>query len=105
MALRQKGRAELPMRLRSKVRVIYQSVEPTRAPPAKKHRFFEVCVLGHLRHEKDPFRPAWALRLVPAESRIHQNLHDWTGKVEWQAVHGGSEREKPRSLSELAAAS
>ena len=70
IVLRPKGRAELPTRLRSKVRVIYQSVEPIRAVPAKNARFFEVCVLGHLRHEKDPFRPALALRLVPAESGI-----------------------------------
>src|SRR5262249_3880652 len=31
---------------------------------------FKVVVLGHLRHEKDPFRTALALRLLPAESRI-----------------------------------
>jgi glycosyltransferase involved in cell wall biosynthesis len=31
---------------------------------------FEVCVSGHLREEKDPFRAAAALRLLPAESRV-----------------------------------
>jgi putative glycosyltransferase (TIGR04348 family) len=70
IVLQAKGRAELPTRLQHKVRVIYQSVEPTRVRPAKKRRFFEVCVLGHLRQEKDPFRPALALRLLPAETRI-----------------------------------
>jgi putative glycosyltransferase (TIGR04348 family) len=67
IVLQPKGRAELPPRLRGKVRVIYQSVEPTRSPPAKSARFFEMCVLGHLRQEKDPFRPALALRLLPAK--------------------------------------
>src|SRR5438132_6130543 len=33
IVLQAKGGAELPTRLRSKVRVIYQSVEPTRASP------------------------------------------------------------------------
>jgi putative glycosyltransferase (TIGR04348 family) len=70
IVLQPKGRAELPRRLRSKVRVIYQSVEATRAPPHKKDHLFEVCVLGHLRHEKDPFRTALALRFVPAEASI-----------------------------------
>jgi putative glycosyltransferase (TIGR04348 family) len=70
IVLQPKGRAELPPRLRGKVRVIYQSVEPTRPAPVKNRRFFEVCVLGHLRHEKDPFRPALALRLVPPEARL-----------------------------------
>ena len=31
---------------------------------------FTVCVLGHLRPVKDPFRTALAARLLPAESRI-----------------------------------
>jgi putative glycosyltransferase (TIGR04348 family) len=70
IVLQPRGRAELPPRLRGKVRVIYQSAEPTRVPPMKNQRFFEVCVLGHLRHEKDPFRPALALRLLPAEPRV-----------------------------------
>ena len=31
---------------------------------------FEVCVLGHLREVKDPFRAAEAARLLPPESQI-----------------------------------
>src|SRR5439155_3762824 len=70
IVLQPEGRAELPPRLRGKVRVIYQSAEPTHAGPVKSLRFFTVCVLGHLRHEKDPFRAAMALRLLPPESRV-----------------------------------
>src|SRR5207247_2150310 len=66
IVLQPEGRAELPRRLRDKVRVIYQSAEPTQARPLKSQRSFAVCVLGHLRHEKDPFRAALALRLTPA---------------------------------------
>jgi putative glycosyltransferase (TIGR04348 family) len=64
------GRDELPTGLRSKVRVIYQSARPTPVLPAKSQRCFDVCILGHLRQEKDPFRTALALRLLPDSSRI-----------------------------------
>lgn len=60
----------IPTRLRDKVQIIYQSAPPLRRrlPPLK--RAFEVLVIGHLREEKDPLRAAWAVRDVPACSRI-----------------------------------
>lgn len=64
------GRAELPAPLRPKARVIYQSAAPSRVRAPKSRTTFEVCVLGHLRHEKDPLRAALALRLLPADSRV-----------------------------------
>ncbi len=62
--------AELPERLRARARVVYQSAEAPRgaAPPRKD--FFEVCVLGHLRPVKDPFRTALASRLLAPLSRV-----------------------------------
>src|SRR5262245_4977693 len=66
------GIRELPKALRSKARVIYQSAEsPARWKGAPRKDRFEVCVLGHLRPVKDPFRTAQAARLLPASSRIH----------------------------------
>jgi len=60
---------ELAPGLRHKVRVIYQSASPTKpAPNRPKH--FRVCVIGHLRPVKDPFRTAMAVRRVPGPSRI-----------------------------------
>jgi putative glycosyltransferase (TIGR04348 family) len=61
---------ELPKGLRKSVRVIYQSVEPPakRLPP--RAGVFDVCVMGHLRPVKDPFRTALAARLLPDSSRI-----------------------------------
>ncbi len=70
VVLQERGVDELEPRLQPKTRVIYQSAVPLRRPPAKSRRWFEVCVLGHLRDEKDPFRTALALRLLPEESRI-----------------------------------
>jgi putative glycosyltransferase (TIGR04348 family) len=60
----------LPESARRKVRVIYQSAEqPSISPPRQEH-CFQVCVLAHLRSVKDPLRAAYAVREVPASSRI-----------------------------------
>jgi putative glycosyltransferase (TIGR04348 family) len=65
MALR-----EIPGHLQKKTRVIYQSADPIRARPSRSNGIFEVCVVGHLRGEKDPLRTAMAVRDLPAQSRI-----------------------------------
>ena len=59
----------LPQHERHKLTVIHQSAEPVgqRAP---YQRYFHVSVMGHLRDEKDPMRPAMAVRNLPACSRI-----------------------------------
>src|SRR5205807_7890928 len=78
---------ELQPSLRVKTRVIYQSVEArqvltgTSGKAAKRRKSnskasersngnFDVCVIGHLRDVKDPFRTAMAARLLPDSSRI-----------------------------------
>ncbi len=92
------GVEALPADVRHKARVVYQSVNssfprsawertpgrsasrlhrdterrggvPTRSV-GTRFRHFDVCVLGHLRPVKDPFRTALAVRKLPAESRI-----------------------------------
>ena len=69
VVLQEAGLAELEPRHRVKARVIYQSAEPiSPQPPAKT--FFDVCVVGNLRAEKDPFRCALAARLLPSDSRV-----------------------------------
>jgi putative glycosyltransferase (TIGR04348 family) len=60
----------LPRHLRSKVRVIYQSAEPANGKASPDDHFFDVCVIGHLRPVKDPFRAARAARRLPRCSRI-----------------------------------
>jgi putative glycosyltransferase (TIGR04348 family) len=66
------GIEEIPARLRDKVRVIYQSAQGLKATaesPNTKNSF-RVCVLGHLRLVKDPFRAALAVRRLPPSSQI-----------------------------------
>jgi len=69
VVLQPMGLDELDPALRSRTRVIYQSVRPVRRgkPP---RRTFLVTVIGHLREVKDPFRAAYALKYMPAASRI-----------------------------------
>ena len=59
----------IPARYRAKLHVIYQSAKPLRRVPPRR-RAFDVCVIGHLRAEKDPFRTALAVRMLPSVSRI-----------------------------------
>jgi len=60
----------IPKRFARKLRVIYQSAQPLPRPRDPARRHFEVCVVGHLREEKDSLRAAYAARLVPEDSRL-----------------------------------
>jgi len=70
IVLQDQGPNELAPALREKTRVIYQSAPFIKLVPPLKTRF-EICVIGHLREEKDPFRTALALPHLPQDSRIH----------------------------------
>ena len=60
---------ELPEQVHFKTRVIYQSAEPYKAQ-ASRAKSFKICVIGHLREEKDPLRTAMAVRQLPTRSTI-----------------------------------
>jgi putative glycosyltransferase (TIGR04348 family) len=79
VTLQPKAAEEIRPELRDKVRVIHQSVNGksiriglTRSRKSAKvaTRTFDICVIGHLRPVKDPFRAARAARLLPSSSRI-----------------------------------
>jgi hypothetical protein len=72
IVLQPKAFDALPEGLHAKTRVVYQSVKPFPQIRNSKVqiRNFQVCVIGHLREIKDPFRAAMAARLLPASSRI-----------------------------------
>ena len=60
----------LPARLRTKLHVVRQSALPLPGPRRPAKRSFDICVIGHLRDEKDPFRTALAAHRLPPESRL-----------------------------------
>ena len=70
IALQPLAACRLAPELRQKLRVIYQSVSATPGPAGRSERWFDVCVAGHLRAVKDPFRAALAARALPAGSRV-----------------------------------
>jgi putative glycosyltransferase (TIGR04348 family) len=83
VVLQPKALEELRPDLRNKTRIIYQSVEDMRTPAdsakqtkigtpglKKQSSSFDICVIGHLRAVKDPFRAAMAARLLPPSSRL-----------------------------------
>ena len=82
VVLQPKAIEELRPSWRKKTRVIYQSVENGQALTGTSDRSpkpranerssasFDVCVIGHLRAVKDPFRTAMAARLLPDSSRV-----------------------------------
>ena len=87
VALQPKAIEELRPSWGEKTRVIYQSVENgqtltvtsgrsakarARKPDAseRSNRSFDVCVIGHLRSVKDPFRTALAAQLLPDSSTV-----------------------------------
>lgn len=60
---------ELPRALRRKARAIIQSA-PQRRHIARRDGVLRICVLGHLRSEKDPMRAAYALRQLDPALRV-----------------------------------
>jgi len=70
VALQKMALRELPKRFHAKTQVIYQSAEAFHAQPPDRNGAFRVCIIGHLRDEKDPLRTALAVRDLPSASRI-----------------------------------
>ena len=64
------GVEAVPESVRPKVRVIYQSFEHLSPSPQREENCFQVCQLAHARAVKDPLRVAYAVRELPASSRI-----------------------------------
>jgi putative glycosyltransferase (TIGR04348 family) len=63
IVLQPKAAEELPARLRKKVRVVVQS-SSTRLRHRPVKGKFRICVIGHLRDEKDPLRTLLALQYI-----------------------------------------
>jgi putative glycosyltransferase (TIGR04348 family) len=67
IVLQPKAVEEIPSHLREKARVVVQSsATRLRHHPAKGP--FRLCVIGHLREEKDPLLPLAALAFIPDEA-------------------------------------
>lgn len=86
----------LPKRLHAKLHVIHQSAKPLPQPRSPRKRSFGVCVIGHLREEKDPFRTARASRLLPARSKLKVRHLGKAHSAEWAAQAKTEMAKSPR---------
>ena len=60
----------LPQHLTKKLHIIFQSALPLKQQRKPSKRNFDICIIGHLRDEKDPLRTAMAVRLLDESSKI-----------------------------------
>ena len=80
---------------RGKLHIIHQSARPvSKRNPYR--RYFHVSVMGHLRQEKDPLRPALAARHLPAQSRIQIHQYGQAHTADWSQQALQEARRNPR---------
>lgn len=65
IALHDRVGDDIPEIYHDKLRVVFQSALPLPSAPAPIKSRFDVCVVGHLRDEKDSLRAAYAVRDLP----------------------------------------
>jgi putative glycosyltransferase (TIGR04348 family) len=86
----------IPARFAAKLHVIHQSAPPLPRPRSPSIRTFDVCVVGHLRKEKDSLRTAYAARLVPATSRLRVLHYGKPHDREWASAARAEMKRNPR---------
>ena len=90
----------LPASCHHKVHVIHQSAIPLPGPltrPARRSvKHFDVCIVGHLREEKDSMRVAYAVRELPATSRIRVLHYGKAHNAKWAAYAEAEMKINPR---------
>jgi putative glycosyltransferase (TIGR04348 family) len=95
VALQDLVRRRLPPRFRGKLRVVHQSA--ARVPMRRKStRSFDVAVIGHLRHVKDPLRAAFAARRLPASSHMRIVHYGAAESPRWAAMAQAEMVRNPR---------
>ncbi|WP_417566657.1 selenoneine biosynthesis selenosugar synthase SenB [Marinobacter sp.] len=91
---------DIPTRFVGKLVTLYQSaVGPEAYPlpqPAQARAGFGVCVIGHLREEKDSLRAAYAARLLPGDSRIQVWCAGKPHSDDWQRMAEQEMEQNPR---------
>lgn len=89
---------DIPDQFTDKLITLYQSADsqPVAGNSRRNDDCFEVCVIGHLREEKDSLRTAMAARLLPEESNIRVLCAGKPHNDQWQSMVEKEVRENPR---------
>lgn len=96
IVLHDKAYLALPKAAWPKVNVIYQSAIPLPFAINRYRRSFDICVVGHLREEKDSLRTAYAVRNLPRSSRIRVRHYGKAHTEEWAEMAREEMRINPR---------
>lgn len=86
----------IPKRFGKKLNVIHQSSPPLSTPRQPPKRFFDICVVGHLRDEKDSLRTAYAARSAAPESRLRVIHLGKAHNAEWARDTKAEIKRNPR---------
>lgn len=89
---------DIPDTFTDKLITLFQSasIKALAKESSRKADLFEVCVIGHLREEKDSLRAARAARLLPEESAVHVLCAGKPHNGDWQSMIEREVRENPR---------
>lgn len=91
---------DIPETLSDKLVTLRQSADGPECFPARAggstHNRFTVCVIGHLREEKDSLRAAMAARLLAADSRLQVVSAGKAHNEEWQRLAEQEMIDNPR---------
>jgi putative glycosyltransferase (TIGR04348 family) len=96
VVLHDKAYLALPKEAWHKVNVIYQSAIPLPFAINRYKQSFDICVVGHLRDEKDALRTAYAVRDLPESSRIRVRHYGKAHNEEWAEMARREMKINPR---------
>lgn len=87
---------DIPERYASKLMTVLQSADQPSSPTVGTSEQFLVCVIGHLREEKDSLRAALAARLLPASSKVQVVNAGKPHTEEWESRAREEQANNPR---------
>ncbi|MEE2969601.1 MAG: selenoneine biosynthesis selenosugar synthase SenB [Pseudomonadota bacterium] len=96
VCLHDRAHRDIPKRFGKKLHVVYQSAGPLPKSATPSRRHFDICVVGHLRDEKDSLRTAYAARDLPNQSRIRILHLGRAHNADWEARAREEMRINPR---------
>lgn len=96
VVLHDKAYLALPEDVWNKVNIVYQSAHPLPYAINRSKQTFDICVVGHLRDEKDALRTAYAVRDLPTSSRIRIKHYGKAHNKEWEKMAKQEMKTNPR---------
>jgi putative glycosyltransferase (TIGR04348 family) len=96
VGLHHRVRLDIPARFAEKLVTVLQSADQPGQSEGEKPDHFQVCVIGHLRDEKDSLRAALASRLLPDDSTIKVVNAGKAHSPEWRSRALAEQTANPR---------